>query len=257
MFSHLSRHTVDPSVLSREEQELFADALYQAHARTFDGVSRDAFARYVVFAPAHRTRILVVSDRSGVFRGYTAFHVYLATFGGKAYGIVRMEAGVDPALRRKALSVPFVIRELVRTLLRHRDRKLLFVASFVHPSAYVIFDRCAPDLWPRRGVPTPPEVSAMLPQLAALFGMEPAATPGTYRIGWITRASRPPRELSPSARFFIEHNPSYTSGDGLLTIVPIDLGRFVRGLATLLRNRVRRALAPQRRRVPDKSARLE
>lgn len=237
---------INPDALSDSEREIFTDALYQAHCRTFRGVSREAFSSYVVSPPAHRTRIFVVHGKSGAFRGYTAFHVYLAEIDSQPVAIVRMEAGVDPDFREKSLSIPFVLRELLSVCLGYRDRQILFVASFVHPSAYVIFERHAPDMWPRPGVQTPPEVAEMMPQIARLFDMTPSSSPGTYRIGWITKTCRPPRTIRSAARFFMERNPGYKSGDGLLTVIPVSLGRLIQGAVSFARFRLSRALAPPR-----------
>jgi hypothetical protein len=76
-------------------------------------------------------------------------------------------------------------------------------------------------------------------ELAAEFGLEKVdeARPLVRKVGWKTRETEAEREYwqtcdKPTARFFIEANPGYVEGDGLVTVVPVTASN----LLTMFRN---------------------
>ena len=76
-------------------------------------------------------------------------------------------------------------------------------------------------------------------ELAAEFGLEKVdeARPLVRKVGWKTRETEAEREYwqtcdKPTARFFIEANPGYVEGDGLVTVVPVTASNML----TMFRN---------------------
>lgn len=64
-------------------------------------------------------------------------------------------------------------------------------------------------------------------------------------MGWITRDSEVERDYwrrcrRPTARFFVEQNPGYTNGHGLLTLVPLDHATIGRSLARWSHTRLKK-----------------
>lgn len=201
------------------------DELYACHSRIFSGVSRAAFAAYVLDAPAARTRLQLVRDQAGTLRGYTAYHEYEVLAEGTRQVVVRMETGMEPRLRGQKRNGPFILGEVLRTCLRYPRTPKFFMAAFVHPSAYIALRRCAPQMWPSATQPTPPRIQGLMGALAGAFGLE-AAGEGVYRVGWVTRESRGDlrrwrNRFDPDARFFLARNPRYREGEGLLTLIPL------------------------------------
>ena len=69
--------------------------------------------------------------------------------------------------------------------------------------------------------------------LAGTLGLE-AIGDGVYRIGWITRDDRAPRQISDEATRYMRANPGYRLGHGLFTVIPVSMGRVMRaGLSVL------------------------
>ncbi len=233
----LSRQVIDPSRLTAAARERLLDELYACHCRIFAGVDRASFAAYVVESPAAWTRILVQRDTDGVARGYVAFHVYEVAHAGQPIAVVRMEAGFEPAWRRLADYRPFAIACFARARLRAGRRPLYFVCCPVHPSSFVALSRAAPQRWimPEAG----PAVRRFMAALADSLGMR-AVGDGVFDIGWITRDCPAPRRISAQAATYIEANPDYARGHGLLTVVPVTLAGIARGVARSCARRIRR-----------------
>lgn len=239
-----STEIITPARLSTSERESLTESLYAAHCRIFDGVDADEFSRYVVCSPAHRTRILVIRDADGIIRGYCAFHVFLERINGRPTAIIRMETGVERALRKQSLSGPFIISEILQALIRYPLHRLMFMACFVHPSAYVALHRHAPKMWPSPREVIPEEVEATMGALARHFKLKPASQPGTYEVGWVTRDACRPRRISPTATYYMSRNPNYTRGEGLLTVIPLSTGLLLQSTGSYLSFRLQR-LRPQ------------
>lgn len=232
--------TVEPHTLTPEARAALADALYSSHRTVFDGVDRQAFGAYVVDSPADETRILILRDARGVVRGYAALHVFIERHLGRPMIIVRVEIGAEPAFRRCSFAGPFITAEALRLALKYPGRPRYFFASFVHPSAYVSLCRHTPRVWPHPEQPTPPEVQALMYSLQRRWALTPTGD-GTVQVGWIARAcGHAPRRLSPEARFYLERNPGYARGEGLVTIIDFGTAAVVRGALDYLGHHLRR-----------------
>lgn len=237
----------DPHALDAAARATLADALYTTHQRIFAGVDRAAFAAYVVDSPADRTRILVLRDTQGTARGYAALHVFEQRHLGRATSIVRMEIGAEPAWRRCGFAAPFIVREALCLAARNPGRPRYFFATFVHPSAYVSLCRHAPRLWPHPEHPTPPRIAAIMHGLERRFGLRSTGD-GTVDVGWIAHGyGETPSQLSPEARFYLERNPGYARGEGLMTLIDFGTSAVIRGSLDYARHHARR----QRRRHLD------
>jgi CRP-like cAMP-binding protein len=226
-----------PRQLDAAARQAFIDALYRVHCEVFDGVSRDSFAKYVVESQAEQTWINVHRNQAGEIVGYFALHVFERELGGQPSAIFRAEAGTMRTYRGANTNTRFGIRLALPYLLRHPGRQVYYLGSLVHPSSYCLFARLFDVVWPSIRHPPPPAVLAFMDALANSFGLERVSSdnPLTRHVHWITRDSEVERRYwrmcnKPAARFFIEANPGYGEGDGLVTLVRVDahnLGHLV------------------------------
>jgi len=231
---------VEPHALTPAQRAALADALYTSHRSVFDGVDRQAFGAYVVESSADETRILILRDVDGAVRGYAALHVFVERHLGRPMIIVRMEIGAEAAYRRCSFAGPFITGEAVRLALKYPGRPRYFFASFVHPSAYVSLCRHMPRVWPHPEHATPPEAQALMHSLQRRWGLTSTGD-GTVQVGWIARAcGRTPQRTSPEARFYLERNPGYARGEGLVTLIDFGTPAVVRGALDYLRHHLRR-----------------
>lgn len=250
---------IEPARLDAASRQRLIDEMYACHERIFDGVDQASFARYVVESPAALTRIMLLRDAMDAVRGYAAFHVFEQGHLGQPSAVIRMEVGVEPAWRGRGFCAHFMIREFALARVRYWNRRMFFVACFVHPSSFVSLTRHCAEVWPQPEVETPAEVQTLMTSLAERFGLRPTERAGVYDIGWIVRGGRGRRTLSPEAAFYVESNPGYRAGHGLLTVIPVTASAVARGTADYLQHNLRRTLrqrlalgpAPSRATVTD------
>jgi CRP-like cAMP-binding protein len=238
---------VVPSKLDPAAREAFIDALYKVHCEVFDGVTRDAFAKYVVESQAEQTWINVHRNHAGEIVGYFALHIFERELGGQSSAIFRAEAGTMRSYRGGNTNTRFGLKLVLPYLLRHPGRRIYYLGSLVHPSSYCLFAKLFDVIWPSARHPPPPAVLAFMDALANSFGLErvTADNPLTRQVHWITRDSEAERNYwrncnKPAARFFIEANPGYGEGDGLVTLVKVDTHNLWHLISTFFVDRLAR-----------------
>ncbi|MBN1206650.1 MAG: cyclic nucleotide-binding domain-containing protein [Myxococcaceae bacterium] len=217
-----------PKALSPEARHQLIDALYAVHEEIFDGVEREAFAKYVVESKAEHTWLQIHKNEAGSIVGYFALHIFEREFGGKPTAVFRAEAGSLRAYRGGSITMRFGLRRVLSYLLRNPRRTAWYLGSLVHPSSYMLLANHFGAVWPHREQATPPEVLSFMDSLASEFSLERVdpSNPLVRKVGWRTREAEAEREYwqhcdKPAARFFVEANPGYTQGHGLMTLVPL------------------------------------
>lgn len=242
----LVTETLDPSALSAEDQQALIDELYPVHDAIFSGVDREAFAAYVVRSPAAHNRLLLVRCGAQVV-GYAALHAFWIDADGPAL-VLRGEVGLLPAFRRRTLFGWFFAREIGALRLRHPCLPMWIFACPVNPATYRMLSRYAPVLHPHWSQPTPDAVQAWMEQLADRFGLpRTGSDPAIRDVGWATRETPAERRAwrdsaHPATRLYLERNPSYPQGHGMLILIPVDLARVASGIGRLVAHQLRRRL---------------
>jgi hypothetical protein len=238
---------VVPNKLDPAARQGFIDALYKVHCEVFDGVTRDSFANYVVESQAEQTWINVHRNHAGEIVGYFALHIFERELAGKASAIFRAEAGTMRAYRGGNTNMRFALELGLPYLLRHPGRRVYYLGSLVHPSSYCLFAKHFDVIWPSTRHPPPPAVLAFMDELTNSFGLERVTSdnPLTRQVHWITRDSEVERHYwrhcdKPAARFFIEANPGYGEGDGLVTLVRVDAHNLWHMISTFFAERYTR-----------------
>ena len=238
---------VVPSTLEPAARQEFIDALYRVHCEVFDGVSRDSFAKYVVESKAEQTWINVHRNDAGEIVGYFALHIFERELAGQLSAIFRAEAGTMRSYRGGNTNTRFGLKLALPYLLRYPRRRVYYLGSLVHPSSYSVFAKLFDVIWPSTRHPPPPAVLAFMDELANSFGLERVTpdNPLTRQVHWITRDTEVERNYwrscdKPAARFFIEANPGYGEGDGLVTLVRVDAHNLWHLISTFFAERYAR-----------------
>lgn len=234
MASIASNVVIDPGSLSPQEVDALVSSLYEVHCEIFDGVGRDEFARYVVLSHAEQTRIQVSYGEDGSVAGYIATHAFRRALRGEMVTINRAEAGLRRPYRGNGSPATFLISWLLKKRWEFPGAQY-YLGCLVHPSSYSAFARAAATLWPAPGVELPEELRALMVELAEEFHL-PAVDPRrplVRQVGWITRDTEAERRYwqqcdLPAPRFYVEQNPTYGEGHGLLTLVPLDAASLTR-----------------------------
>jgi hypothetical protein len=245
----VSSEVVIPRFLSPEERRKLTDALYEVHRQIFDGVERESFAKYVVESKAERTWLHVHKNEAGEIVGCFALHIFEKTFGGVPWAVFRAVAGSLRAYRGGNANARFGLGMMLRYMLRHPGRRMFYLGSLVHPSSYSLLTRWFGEVWPRSGAVVPPELLRFMDELATEFGLEKVdpANPLVRHVGWRTREMEMEREYwlhcdKPAARFFVEANPGYIQGHGLVTVVPITVSNLLGMIRSMGQRKLRQPL---------------
>jgi CRP-like cAMP-binding protein len=244
-----SSEIVVPKTLSSEERRKLTDDLYEVHRRIFDGVERESFAKYVVDSKAEHTWIHLHKNEAGETVGYFALHVFEKHLDGRPTAVFRAEAGSLRAYRGGNANARFGLKMALRYLLMHPGRRAFYLGSLVHPSSYSLLAGNFGEVWPRREEQPPPELLTFMDELTSEFGLEKVdpANPWVRRVGWRTRETEMEREYwlhcdKPVARFFVEANPGYVEGHGLVTLVPLTVPNLLSLVCSLGRRKLRQPL---------------
>lgn len=234
---------VVPKSLQGPEREAFIDALHAVHSQIFDGVDRDAFVHYVIDSPADDTKILVHRDAAGELIGYFAAHQFRRTVRGKPSIILRGETGVLREHRGGASTLRFGFGEAMRIVGRNPGVPVYYLGCLVHPTSYHSLCKYVRPVWPSLEAPPDASLRALLAELGDSFGLERVGEdPLVREVGWCTRDTEAERAFwrrcdKPDVRFYVQQNPGYGEGHGLLTLVPISPSVIAGGLARIAREK--------------------
>jgi CRP-like cAMP-binding protein/uncharacterized protein (DUF2236 family)/bacterioferritin-associated ferredoxin len=246
---------VIPSALESSAREAFTDALYAVHSRIFDGVDRDAFAHYVVDSPADETKILLHRDEAGEIVGYFAVHQFRRTVRGRPAVILRGETGVLREQRGGASTLRFGFGEAIRIVAGSPGVPVYYLGCLVHPTSYHSLCKYMRPVWPSVETPPDAELRALLAELGDSFGLARVAEdPLVREVGWRTRDTEAERAFwrrcdKPDVRFYIESNPGYGEGHGLLTLAPVSPIALAGALSRIAREKGDQRLAGLRARA--------
>jgi hypothetical protein len=246
--SRISCHAVHS--MPPHAREALARELYAVHEQIFDGLEYEDFREYVVERPAWRTWIYVKHNRIGLLVGYTAIHAFRLPVQGRPFTVIRMEAGTLPEHRGRDLTMVYGCLRLLRIWLNHPWRRTCMFAALTHPSSYTFLAHYAPVIWPHKSRPDiPPDIMAKMEDLASNFELQRVkpTNPLVRQVDWVTvetdeESRRWRRSKRPDTRFYMEANPGYLYGHGLLTYIPVNGLILVRALARFLVGRAGRIM---------------
>jgi hypothetical protein len=227
-------------------REVLAQDLFAVHSQIFTGLSFEEFRSYVVERDAWRTWIYVKYNASGKLVGYTSIHAFRQLLEGHLSTVIRMEAGTLPAYRGRDVTMVYGVMRLLRVWLGHPWRRFCIFAALTHPSSYTFLAHYAPVIWPHAKHPDiPADVMQRMEALAQTFHLD-RVEPGNAlvrRVNWITLETHEERSRwmaskRQDTRFYLDRNPGYVQGNGMLTYIPfngaillLSLVRFLAGRA--------------------------
>jgi hypothetical protein len=247
--SKLSRITCHAiHTMRASSREVLAQDLFAVHRQIFTGLSYEQFRAYVVERNAWRTWVYVKRNEAGQMVGYTSIHAFRLLVGERLSTVIRMEAGTLPPYRGRDLTMVYGVLRLLRVWLRHPWRRFCIFAALTHPSSYTFLAHYAPVIYPhahRKDIPAP--VMTRMLQLAETFELDTVdrSDPLLRRVDWITLESAEERERwmasrRQDTRFYLEHNPGYVHGHGMLTYIPFNGAILLRSLVRFLAGRAGR-----------------
>lgn len=237
--------TIDPSSLAAKERDNFFDSLYQLHSEIFDGVEKDEFVSYVIDSPADYTRIRIYKNKRQEWIGYCAVHRFNKPVSDRPLTIFRAEAGILREYRGSNQTLWFAFREAIKYRIVHPFCDIYYLGSFVHPSVLYMLSRYFGKCYPAANKPLPDVTKELMLELASIFGLAPVEKQNALvrKVGWITKESAEDRNFwqnhtNEVVKFYIQTNPGYVNGNGLLTLVPLTFGNISISLVNFIKNKL-------------------
>ncbi|WP_224368740.1 cyclic nucleotide-binding domain-containing protein [Hyalangium versicolor] len=250
----VSTEIITLNELSDVKRRELADALFAIHQQVFDVSEKESFAKFVVESKAEHTWLQVHKNEAGEIVGYFALHVFERCLDGQPVAVFRAAAGSLRAYRGDSITMRFGLRRLLRYMLKNPGRKAYYLGALVHPSSYTLVAHHFGTIWPQRERETPPELLAFMNSLAGEFSLKRVnpEQPLVRHVGWRPRDTEVERDYwrncdKPAARFFLEANPGYVEGHGLLTMVPLSLANVIHMVRAVAQRRLRQPLEAARR----------
>ena len=219
---------IDPSALTERQRQELSETLYQIHAAVFSGLDEKDFDHYVVNSPATTTRIFLYRNRQKELIGYLGVHRFDKQVDEQPLIIFRAEAGLLPGYRQRDANLSFWLLEAARFKLLNPRKSVYFLYAPVSPSFYAMVARYSYHVYPRYDTAIPSDVLTLMTQFAQQFGLRQAEkeNPLIRQVGWITKATSQEKHFwrcsrNPHIRFYVDRNPKFTEGNGLLTLIPV------------------------------------
>ena len=206
-------------------RELFA--LFDEH---YDGATWENFRRDL----STKGWVIVVRDEANRIQGFTTLAIYESLVRDQPIGVIFCgDTIVRPAFwgRRELL------RRWMKTVLAQTAQLPQLLYWFLICSGYKTYRTLpvfAKEFYPCYAKPTPPEVQALMHQLATeRFGADycpergiirfsTGATPLKCGVADVT----PERMQDPHIAFFVAHNPGYIQGDELVCLAQFHFDNF-------------------------------
>ncbi len=231
-------NTINPKRLAAAGQKQLVHELYAIQQQIFAGENEDHFAVTLLRPRARRNRVRVFLNTRRQIIGYQGLHLFETRMdNGEPIAVFRAEAGLLRSYRRRHLTLRLAMREFLRYRLFHPWRRAYFFSDFVHPSSYHLACQHCSELYPSQRQETPPEILKLMDELAAYFKFDQRdpERPMVIYDGWQVRDKAAERvywarSKLPDVRYFLQMNPHYDQGWGLLTLIPLNSRNLLRGL---------------------------
>lgn len=218
------------SSMEQDKRDEWIKRLRELHMSIFSDA--DNFDDYVINSKADESKIALFMDCDSLV-GYCAAHRFMMDLRGKKVAIFRAEAGLLKNYRGNNATFSFGLREVFNYKLLHPLQKCYYLGTFVHPSIYRLMTKYFPVVYPSFRFETPSHIKKLMLDLVSFF-KAPAASPDNpfiRKVGWITADSEEERRFwqesdHPHSRYFVMANPRYIEGNGLVTLIPMDMANL-------------------------------
>ena len=229
MSMKLSTEVIDVEKLSPEEFESLVDKVSGVADAVFDGASRKELAKYFSGGGLTRAWVQLFRNQAGEYVGFNNVALYERKTEDGAVSIFRSLAAILREYRGGSSTVLYPIFKAMAYKAAHPFTRVFYFGHLLHPSSYYLFFRLAPEIWPRPGRETPPDVHALMMKLADERGYPPPDDPDrpyTRTSSVKTRESEEDQSFwltsdKPPIRFYVDQNPDFSAGSGLMTLIPL------------------------------------
>lgn len=232
-----TRHVVLGQLASGERTDVCTKA-HAIYAMYKSGVDRVTFER--TYFSDDATRVALYYGDDGVLAGFTSSTIQRVEHEGRRHAVYSALLFIDTRYKGSAAASLSCMLEALRFKLSEPSTPLACMGVITSPASYRRFAVTMPTMYPTRRAPVPAVVGALMRRTAELRGL-------TFmdEDRWLVRGAGAPKHpdrlrgsktlaSDPDARFYLDQNPSFADGTGMLIWIPLDLanlcGAFMRFL---------------------------
>lgn len=242
----LHTERINPATLTAAEKCLLLDNLCVVNKQVFAGETKEELERYAINSKANLTEIVLLKDREKI-AGFFIARYFERSIRKPAVTYMSIRIGMLPAYRGQHYMIRLWLRCVIRYWFTAHFPRMFFFNIVLHPSSYCLLTTYFPVVWPSVAQRVPPAIEKLLTELAEELELERVDedNPFVYHHHLQTIDSQRSRELAsqtpnPHIRFFVENNPDYAKGHGMLTLLPITWAAVVTVIARVIKHRIRR-----------------
>ncbi len=245
----------DLLTLSESEREALFKELWAIQSTVFVGPSYEQFKQELYYDEAQDLTALVGRNDEGEAVACTVVEIGLLDFEGDSIGIMNAVTASLRAYRgASGAFTRFILERALRWRAAHPTRMLYIMDAILHPTSFASGVRVFAGFKPRPGDELTDSERRLLIAAADYFDWSAPSPEGPVisYTGWTTvqtpeEAAYWRRTPSRMVQYFLENNPRYTEGYGLLCLVPLDAQSLARTAAATAQHVVRRKMdAPKK-----------
>ena len=236
--------------MSSQDRQDLSERLFAVHSKIFEGVQKEQFIRYVIEPETRVTKIYLLQNAEGLDVGYITFQQFHARLDRGSRNVFRTEVGILPAYRGHNVSMRLLSREITKAYFKSGCKRSFFLATPIHPNPYCAALRSGVSVYPHPKKETPSRVLELMDKLSAALNISQVGVHSRYEkeVGWIVRENPAKRarvlaRTDPASRFYLEQNPDYHLGNGMMMVIPVHPLQGIRVLAAFARRALRRRQA--------------
>lgn len=218
------KRVVEVDRLTGEERDRLERELVEIPLASFEGVDRDIVAAHAVFRGSN-TYLLLLYDAEDRLLGFCSSRTSLHRVAGRTHGVLDTGVFLRPGVRGGGAAV--ARSAVVQYLLfkrRHPLTPLCCISPATNPAIYRMTARAMSVVFPRRDVPVPAQVEALVREVTAARGLLPVGEgdpwlvrlPIAARIRHPERITRSERLDDDASRYFVERCPRWAQGECLM-----------------------------------------
>lgn len=235
--------------MSDNQKNEFSDKLYLLTCEIFDGGSKEDFEEMVSKCNSDNSKYLIFKNKKNEWVGYIGIHRFIKQIDNKNVVVFRLQIGLKPEYRRKNASFSFAIKEILKYKIFHPTSEVFCFVSIINPSMYSIAFKNVFTIYPSLNKKTPVHIKNIVEQCSSHFGFiqKKGDSFWSRTIGWYPIYSDYENDFwkkskNKRIKFYMELNPSFRMGKGLLTLVPFTFWGLIFSFFSLLGYSIKKKL---------------
>ena len=188
-------------------------------------IDKKQLANSIFYQSTANTNLYLFFDKNELV-GINLVNIYEYNYQGDDYSFFRFLSGILPQYRGKSNVQKVGFLEAFKYSALNPLREIYYLGPLIHPSSYAAACKVSNLVYPSLKNEVPKKFFDLMVTVADVLGLERVVgeSPLVRNLHVVTKEPRDslPVKLSNRAKYFMELNPNYKKGYGLITLAPMD-----------------------------------